>query len=89
MTEETSSPHSGFKTFAIGALIGAGIALLYAPQAGKETRKLLAKKARLLREKTQDTVEHAKEFIKDRKAGMAAAFNSGKELVGHAKHKRA
>ena len=88
MSEEQSSPRSGFTIFAVGALIGAGIALLYAPQSGKETRKLLAKKAKQLRDKAQDTVENAQEFIKDRKKDLVAAIHSGKEIVDHAKHKR-
>ena len=88
MSEEQSSPRSGFTIFAVGALIGAGIALLYAPQSGKETRKLLAKKAKQLRDKAQDTVENAQEFIKERKADLSAVIHSGKEVVDHAKHKR-
>ena len=88
MSEEHPSPRSVFKIFTVGALIGAGMALLYAPQSGKETRKLLAKKAKLLKEKAQDTVEHTQEFIKDRKAEVAAVFDSGKQLVDVAKHKR-
>ena len=88
MSEEPSSPRSGFTIFAVGALIGAGIALLYAPQSGKETRKLLAKKAKQLKEKAQDTVENAQGFIKDRKADLASVMHSGKEAVDNAKHKR-
>ena len=83
MSQEQSSPGSGFTLFAIGAVIGAGIALLYAPQSGKETRKLLAQKAKQLREKAQVTVENAQEFIKDGKADFAAAFDSGKETARH------
>jgi gas vesicle protein len=88
MSEAKSPQRSGLTIFAVGALIGAGVALLYAPQSGKETRKLLARKGKLLRDKAQDTVENAQEFIKDRKAGLVAAFQSGKEIVDHAKHKR-
>jgi PAS domain S-box-containing protein len=68
--------------------IGAGIALLYAPQSGKETRKLLAKKAAQLKDKAQDTIENAQEFISDRKADLAAVVHSGKEGGDHTKHKR-
>jgi gas vesicle protein len=88
MSEEKSSQRNGFSIFIIGALIGAGVALLYAPQSGKETRKLLAKKGKLLRDKAQDTVENAQEFIKDRKADLVAAFDHGKEAISDAKHKR-
>ena len=88
MSEAKSSPRSALTTFAVGALIGAGVALLYAPQSGKETRKLLARKGKQLKDKAQDTVENAQEFISDRKADFAAVIHSGKEVVDHAKHKR-
>jgi len=88
MSEETSPQRTSLTVFAVGALVGAGIALLYAPQSGKETRKLLAKKARQLKGKARDTVESAQEFIKDRKADFAAAIDSGKEAINDGKHKR-
>jgi gas vesicle protein len=88
MSEETPSSRSTFTIFAVGALIGAGIALLYAPQSGKDTRKLLAKKAKQLKDKAQDTVESAQEFISDRKADFAAVIHPGKEDGDAAKHKR-
>lgn len=88
MSEEKSSSRSSFTIFAVGALVGAGIALLYAPQSGRETRKLLGKKAKQLKDKAQDTVENAQEFISDRKADIMAVFDSGKEVVDDAKHKK-
>jgi gas vesicle protein len=88
MSEENSTPRSGFTVFVAGAIIGAGVALLYAPQSGKETRKLLGKKAKALKDKAQDTMEHAQEFIEDRKGALAAVIHSGKEAVDHGKHKR-
>ena len=83
MPQEQSVPRSGFRLFAVGAVIGAGLALLYAPQSGKETRKLLTKKAKLIRDKVQVTVENAQEIIKDGQANIAAAFDSGKEIAQH------
>jgi gas vesicle protein len=88
MSEETTSRPSSLTIFTVGALIGAGVALLYAPQSGKETRKLLTKKAKALKEKAHDTVESAQEFIHDRKAELAAVIDSGKEAANDAKHKR-
>ena len=43
--EETSNTSTNLLYFAMGGLIGAGVALLLAPQSGKETRDLLAQKA--------------------------------------------
>lgn len=39
MSDERHSVLGGFVTFLTGAAIGAGLALLFAPQSGEETRK--------------------------------------------------
>ncbi len=44
MDNRTTTAISVIAALAIGTLVGAGIALLVAPQAGKKTRKLLQKK---------------------------------------------
>jgi gas vesicle protein len=46
---------------ALGATIGAGIALLYAPQSGTQTRKYLRRKA----EDARDTLKETGETILD------------------------
>jgi gas vesicle protein len=76
--------------FAVGALVGAGIALLYAPQSGKETRKLIADKGRELKGRAQDTLEDAKDYIEGKKAEIAAAVEAGKEAMREerAKHQK-
>jgi gas vesicle protein len=43
----------------IGALIGAGVALLLAPQAGEETRRDLSRRARELRDEATDRWDDA------------------------------
>jgi len=40
--------------FAIGALIGAGLGMLFAPRTGKETRKILSEKATVLYNQLKD-----------------------------------
>ena len=73
----------GLGKFVVGAAIGAGIALLFAPRSGKETRKIL-------KDKMDDLVKKAKELdkkevmdaieakIKDMKEGIK---NLDKETV--------
>ena len=56
-----SSTGSVLLAFAVGALAGAAIALLYAPAAGEETRRKLAQKAREGREGLAAAVQKGKE----------------------------
>jgi gas vesicle protein len=45
--------------FVVGALIGAGVALLFAPKTGEETQEDLRQKARELRDAAEDRVRDA------------------------------
>ncbi len=68
-------------SFVLGAAIGAGLALLYAPRSGKETRQLLAEKGRTVQGKLSDTVEDAKGFVRAKQAELHAAFEAGKKAM--------
>jgi gas vesicle protein len=76
--------------FAIGALVGTGVALLYAPRSGKETRELLAKKGSELKGKASHALEDVAEFVQEKKAELAAAVEAGKEAMREerAKHQK-
>jgi gas vesicle protein len=47
----------------VGAAVGAGIALLYAPKTGKDTRKLIRRKAEDARETIADTSEQIRDRV--------------------------
>jgi gas vesicle protein len=74
--------------FTAGAAIGATIALLYAPQTGKDTRRYLGKKSRQGREAlvdaTGDLAEKGKDLI-DRGRRMAddaaELFERGRKII--------
>ena len=92
MSENDSNRLGGYVTaFAVGAVLGAGLALLYASRSGKETRELLAKKGRELKDKAEDTFDDAREFIRGKKAEISAAVEAGKEAMREerAKHQKA
>ncbi len=55
----------------IGALIGAGVALLFAPQSGEDTRRLIRKRARRFAADTRDRYDDLKDRV--RKARKEAA----------------
>lgn len=90
------SEERGLKTtdmllaFVIGGVVGAGIALLMAPQSGRETRQKIKELAEEAKEKASDyighvkekatsAVEHGKEFVEEKKSLIATAIEAGKE----------
>jgi gas vesicle protein len=48
---------AGVGSFLLGLALGAGVALLLAPQSGEETRQSIARRARRAQEAAQDLVE--------------------------------
>lgn len=52
--------------FILGAVVGAGIALLFAPRSGKETQEQLKARARELTEAAQERVRAAQEEIEEK-----------------------
>ena len=61
MAENKDSGLSFTVGFFLGAIAGAAIGFLYAPQPGKETRELLKHKAEEAREKASEAAEKVKE----------------------------
>src|ERR1700682_5626121 len=74
--------------FLAGAIVGAAVALLYAPKAGKDTRKLISKKSEASRDALTDTgkevLEKGREFYdkgKEIADDAAELFERGRKLV--------
>ncbi|MCM0081739.1 YtxH domain-containing protein [Geomonas sp. Red32] len=59
---ENNNITTGAMMLIVGGLIGAGVALLYAPQSGDKTRKELGKYAKKARRRTRDAVEAVEDF---------------------------
>ncbi len=98
MSENNSNTLGVMLAFVVGGVIGAGLALLYAPSSGEETRRRL----RLEAERAQgrgmegyktaiDTLEEgvgkAREVIEEMKGEVAAAYQAGKEAYQKEKAK--
>jgi len=88
--EEGFSSGSVLLSFLLGGMVGAGLALLLAPQSGPETRKKIMDIADDVKEKAGDyvsqakekvtsTIEKGKSFVDEKKSLIAAAFEAGKE----------
>jgi len=56
---------NGIGLFLLGAAVGAGLALLFAPQSGEETRADIRRVARKAKRKARDLGESGKEFAED------------------------
>lgn len=70
---------SGVMGFVLGALVGAGIALLLAPRTGKETRRGLADAGRRWGGAVRDALGQAAETVNDLAQDAEAALDAGRE----------
>lgn len=88
---------SGMGAFVIGALLGAGAALLLAPKSGKETQDELKEQVRkwkgVAEERVRDAQDVLEERIDDARAGVSAkiddvrgAVEAGRQAAVDARH---
>ena len=66
--------------FTLGALVGAVVALLFAPTKGEETREALGEKAKEGAQKTR-------EFLKQQRETLSSAVERGREAYQAARDK--
>ena len=71
--------------FALGAVAGAAVALLYAPAAGEETRRKIAERAREGREKAETLAREGREFFNRQRETLTAAVERGRESFEQAR----
>jgi gas vesicle protein len=57
--------NGGVGDFLLGALIGAGVALLFAPRSGRETRADISRRARAAQDRVRDVAEGVTEQVVD------------------------
>ncbi|MCX5716754.1 MAG: YtxH domain-containing protein [Nitrospirae bacterium] len=87
---EGHSAGTVFFSFLLGGIVGAGLAMLLAPQSGSETRKRIKEFTDDMREKAEDyvenikkgvtsTVEEGKDFYEEKKSAITSAVEAGKK----------
>jgi gas vesicle protein len=72
---------AGVGSFVLGALVGAGLALLFAPQSGKETQEEIRTQAKKLRVAAGDRLVDAQRGIEDRLESVRDEMQSRVEMV--------
>ncbi|HYN07415.1 MAG TPA: YtxH domain-containing protein [Vicinamibacterales bacterium] len=85
MSDNNSSAGTVLVAFTLGAIVGAAIALLYAPTSGEETRKKLAEKAREGRDRAEAIAKQGREFIDRQRETISSAVDRGREAFDQAR----
>lgn len=81
MSDERSNGAGGVMVaFTLGALLGAVVALLFAPAKGEETREVLSEKAKEGAQKTR-------EFLRQQRETLSSAVDRGREAYKAAREK--
>ena len=81
MADERGSAAGGvLVAFTLGALVGAVLALLFAPAKGEETRDMIGDKAR-------ESAQKTREFLKHQRETLASAVERGREAYQAAREK--
>lgn len=75
----------GIGSFVLGALVGAGVALLFAPKSGAETQEEIREHARKLRDVAEERVREAQRQLEERldeaREGVQARYDDVREAV--------
>lgn len=75
----------GLGSFVLGALIGAGVALLLAPKSGEETQEELKERARKLRvvaeERVRDAQRQLEERLEEAREGVQSRYDDVLDAV--------
>jgi gas vesicle protein len=79
--QQASQTGAALSTFLLGAVAGAAVALLLAPQPGRESRTWLKNNARRLREGAGEKLGGMKEAVEDTAHTVREAVDSGKEVL--------
>lgn len=88
--EDSGGAGTVVAAFVLGAIAGAAVALLVAPQSGEETRRMLAEKAREGRDKAGEAAREAakqgREIWNRQRETLSTAFDRGREAYNQARN---
>jgi gas vesicle protein len=71
--------------FVLGALTGAAVALLVAPQSGEETRRLLGDRAREGADRAAEAARQGRDLLNRQRENISSAFERGRDAYQQAR----
>lgn len=80
MSDNGSHAGTVLVSFMLGAIAGAAVALLYAPDSGEETRRKLSEKAREGRDRAEQLARDGREFFNRHRDDITSAIDRGREV---------
>ena len=100
MSDEGHGSGAILLSFLLGGIVGAGLALLLAPQTGQETRRKIREIADDIKDKTEEYIGEAKHKVtavvdegkglyEEKKSLIKSAIDAGKEAYDKEKEKYA
>ena len=87
--DEGAGAGSILLAFLLGAVSGAAVALLYAPQSGRETRELLGEKANEARARAAEAAARGRDAINQGRETLTTAIERGREAYEQARRDHA
>jgi gas vesicle protein len=89
MSDDRSCSGGVLLAFIAGGMVGAGLALLYAPASGRETRERISGLAEDFKKKTEDWTGEAKQkverFIDEERSVIKSAYEAGRDAMAKEK----
>lgn len=85
MASNGNSAGSVLIGFALGAITGAAVALLFAPASGEETRKKLAEKAREGRDRAEAFARDGRDYVRSQRENIVSTVERGREAFEQAR----
>lgn len=84
-TETARTARRGMSSFAVGAIVGAGIALLLAPSPGRDMRRRLGDTARRVGTGAKQVIGKARGTVEGVREDARVAVERGRESFTHAR----
>jgi gas vesicle protein len=84
-SRDTSNAGPTLVGFAVGALVGAGLALLLAPASGEKTRGHIASAARRWSKNTRRTLDQTREVVAELGVDARSAVEAGRDAFNQSR----